>query len=95
MFQLMRDASWSDDAPQTICDSDLLQARLAAGALLRFRRICDGCFPQRWINGYASGDIRRTTRAAVEISLSWVEISSRRGLMVRPNLTDAPMFMSP
>jgi hypothetical protein len=95
MFQLMRDASWSDVAPQTICDSDALQARLAAGALSRFRRVCEACFPQRWINGYASGDVRKPTRAASEIALLWIDISARHRLVVRPNQTDPPTWAPP
>ncbi len=95
MFQLMRDAGWSADTPWAIRDSDALQARPAAGALIRFRRVCEACFPQRWINGYASGDVRRTTRAAADIALLRVEISARRGLVVRPNVTDPPTWAPP
>ncbi|HVY48662.1 MAG TPA: hypothetical protein VHB21_22395 [Minicystis sp.] len=93
LFQLMHDAAWSDaDDARAICASDALQADLAVRALGRFRGICAACTPALWINGYASGELRRSTRASVEIAAIWFDLARRAGLDASPWRTKAPAW---
>ncbi|HEU4405227.1 MAG TPA: hypothetical protein VFS43_08050 [Polyangiaceae bacterium] len=92
LFQLQRGWTWAGNAQGDICASDALQVRLALRVLKTYRSMSRGAPPRFWINGYASGDGGRPTRASKEIRDLWERFSTRVGLRVFPASGAAPVW---
>jgi hypothetical protein len=92
LFQLQRGWTWGGNSLADICASDAMQVRLALRVLKTYRAMNRGAPPRFWINGYASGDGGRSTRASKELRELWERFSSRAGLRVSPATRAAPAW---